>query len=148
MIFDISSKQVEAGCWHELMSAGVTHLDSWRRIIQRWFRWEQILGQLRVHGAWRKKILEVTCKLVAGVTADDKFTPFLVDANAQLLHPRTCACTYICHLLVLVSEPVPWLAVWNISVHGVFVIFHFCWSSHLITYEHLSLAQKFWYHRS
>lgn len=45
-------------------------------------------------------------KLITEVTGD-KLLPFLVDATAQLLHPRTCACMYIFHLLVIVSESVP-----------------------------------------
>lgn len=52
-----------------------------------------------------KKIHKVLFKLIAEVTVGDKFVPFLIDASAQLLHPCTCACMYICHLLVIVSEP-------------------------------------------
>lgn len=42
-----------------------------------------------------KKIHEVMFQLIAEVTAGDKFIPFLIDASAQLLHPRTCAYMYI-----------------------------------------------------
>lgn len=54
-----------------------------------------------------KKIHEVVFKLIAEETAGGKFIPFLIDASAQLLHPHMCACMYICHLLVLISESVP-----------------------------------------
>lgn len=124
------------------------HWDSWGRVIQRWLGKNRFwVSQASV--VWEgKKIHKVIFKLIAEVTAGDKFIPLLIDASAQLLHLHTCACMYICHLLVLVSESVPWLTLWNVSVHGVFLVFHFCWSHHLITHEHLSVVQKFWYHRS
>lgn len=32
---------------------------------------------------------------MAEVTVGDKFIPLLVDASAQLLQPRMCACTFV-----------------------------------------------------
>lgn len=137
---------VVADCWHELMPAGVTHQDSWGRVIQRWLVKNRFWVSQASVVREEKKVHKVMFKLITEVTGD-KFLPFLVDASAELLHPRTCACMYIFHLLVIVSESVPWLTLWNVSVHGV-AVFHFCWSHHLITYEHLSIVQKFWYQRS
>lgn len=59
----------------------------------------------------KKRNMRSHRKLVAEFTVDDTFIPFLIGVNAQLLHPHTCACTYIRHLLVLVSEAVPRLTV-------------------------------------